>query len=571
MLCPMSRASTTRVASLLAAAGALASGAPQARQSLAGTWRLANANGSLSNLPAGVPGMVHTDLLAAGVISEPFHGFNDAAQQWIPYEREWSYSLIFDASPDMLAVPVVDLVFEGLATVASVTLNGAHVLHATNQFRTWVVPVRSVLVPAGNVLTVAFSSALEYARAADEAYDMSSHNITSCPQPSEHGFCFRNFVRQSPCSFSWDWAPAFAPSGIYKDVFLLARAGAALRAVTVTTRNVTAIPITPGVASEWALSFVLWLDAPAALQGTARVVVAALGVDVSVAVRCIEGTQSAVVNVSSVVAQAWWPRTRLPVDTLPTLYNATVTFTDTTTGEVAVHALRVGLRTAELVQDPLPGGTSFCFRINGASIYAKGSNWLPIDAFESRVTLDNLTAAFDAFAFAGFNVVRHWGGAIYQSDAFFELADERGVLVWMEFSFANGASRVVDECPVLCRIRCPGLGRTPATQRREGAHTASLPSPACFHGHPHAPPTPPQPTIPSTRRSWQTSQRRCATRRCGCRLMHPSYCGRLITRLRAAWTACKRATPRPAFRCMLRTTFHSSSTRSCPPWPSSTP
>ena len=417
----------------------VASPAPAQRTDLGATaaWRVQNSNGSVA-CACSVPGMIHTDLLSAGLIPEPYLQFNDALQKWI-VEDDWTYTGSFASPAAALASPLVDLVFDGLATVARVTLNDALVLRTDNQFRTWRAPVRPLLRAAGvnNTLTVAIASSVRWAAAADAAYDMRSHNITSCPNAIEQGFCYRQFIRQNPASFSWDWNPPFPSIGIFRRVSLLARSGAALLGATVvTTPAGGAAPLTPGAAAAWTLNITLWLDAPAAQAGMARVALAALGLNVSARVALAPGLQPVALAVPVPAALAWWPATFAAAGGAPTLYNATVAF-ESDAGDVAAQALRVGFRTVALVQDSLPGGTSFFFRVNGHKVYMKGSNFVPIDAFESRVTLANLTAHFAAYRDAGFNIIRHWGGAVYQRDEFFDLADEHGILVFMEFSFAN--------------------------------------------------------------------------------------------------------------------------------------
>ena len=408
-------------------------------------WQVINSNGSVAITAPNVvvPGMIHTDLLAAGLISEPYHQYNNDLLKWVAEEPSWTYSATFASPPGALTAPYVDLIFEGLATIATVTLNGVRVLSTNNQFRVWKAPVRELLTTvtsANNTLVVEIASSVAYAAAADAAYNMSTHNITTCPRPEEHGWCFRQFVRQNPSSFSWDFSPAFAPIGIFKRVSLFAYSDAVLRGATVTTSPVDGTaPLLPGVASAWTLNVTFWLDAPTAQTGLVRILIPALGVDTSASVALKQQLelQPVYLTVTINAAQAWWPVSYAPVGGAATLYQTTLSYTSNATSQVSSYALRIGFRTVKLMQEPLPGGTSFFFNINGIKTYMKGSNFVPIDAFESRVTLDNLTAHFDAYADAGFNIIRHWGGAVYQRDEFFNLADERGILIFMEFSFAN--------------------------------------------------------------------------------------------------------------------------------------
>ena len=141
------------------------------------SWHVNNSNGTI-HCAATVPGMIHTDLMSCGVISEPYHVDNDALQRWIP-EETWSYTTTFTTPP--LSFPFIDLTFDGLATVAIVTLNGVAILSTNNQFRVWRVHVRPLLYTDGNTncLVVAIASSTRYAADKNAAYNMSTHNITT--------------------------------------------------------------------------------------------------------------------------------------------------------------------------------------------------------------------------------------------------------------------------------------------------------------------------------------------------------------------------------------------------------
>lgn len=145
---------------------------------LGGVWQLSNSNGSI-HANASVPGMVHTDLLTAGLISEPYIQFNDRDLAWIVAD-DWTFSREFTPPSQLMSSTHATLTFEGLATIATVFLNGERLFSANNQFITWRIPVGGLLLPGANVLTVAFNSSTAFASAADHAYNMSTHNITSC-------------------------------------------------------------------------------------------------------------------------------------------------------------------------------------------------------------------------------------------------------------------------------------------------------------------------------------------------------------------------------------------------------
>lgn len=364
-------------------------------------------------IPAVVPGLAHTDLLDAGLIPDPYIDRNEQKVTWIG-ETDWEYRTTFTWTPDDHERH--DLVFEGLDTVATITLNGRELLHTFNQHRTYRLPVDGTLREGDNELVVFFASPVKYA-------DQASLDIGYRPHTYFHPF---NAIRKAACNFGWDWGLDAASSGIFKPVTLHAWTGARIAnvrpTVTVdgTTGHVRAL-VTLGRSDDSASNTTLTATITSA-DGEAT---ATVTVDVEA------GATSAVIELDVPDAHLWWPRGYGDA----ALYNLTVDLTqDASTA--ATWSTRIGFRTVAVELEPDSEGTSFRVVVNGQPVWTRGANWIPDDAFVTRVTRERVAARLDQAEFANMNLLRVWGGGYYESDDFYELCDERGIMTWQDFLFA---------------------------------------------------------------------------------------------------------------------------------------
>ncbi|HUQ61151.1 glycoside hydrolase family 2 protein [Lentzea sp.] len=359
-------------------------------------------------VPATVPGSTHLDLLASGLITDPFLDRAEAELAWT-HRTDWRYSTTFlaAASSDDRA----DLVFDGLDTVAAIELNG-HVLgHTANMHRSHRFDVREFLVDGCNDLTVSFSSALTHAEKVEAALGRREHVNT-------HPF---NMVRKMACSFGWDWGPDLQTAGIWRPVRLerwhTARF-ALLRPVVTVAGRTGRVELHAEI--EWARQEDL----------TLRITVGAH--ERIVRVPAGQTTVTARLDVPDV--DLWWP---VGHGTQP-LYDLNVTL-HSGSGLVDSAEKRIGFRTITVDTTPDEIGTPFTVVVNDKPLFVKGANWIPDDHFLTRVTRDRLARRVDQAVGAHVNLLRVWGGGIYESDDFYDVCDERGVLVWQDFPLACAA------------------------------------------------------------------------------------------------------------------------------------
>ncbi|MGA7148172.1 MAG: glycoside hydrolase family 2 protein [Microbacterium sp.] len=370
-------------------------------------------------VPATVPGCVHSDLMTAGLIPDPFLDDNEAALAWIGLV-DWLYETSFDATPG--DADRFDLVFESLDTVAEITLNGQELGATFNQHRGYRFDVTEALVDGANHLSVRFRSPIKYANEQSVAL-----GVRQRPYPLPY-----DAIRKSACSFGWDWGIATYTSGIVKPATLESWSTARLSQVRVVATpesdgGVIEVDVTIERAGEEA-------DTPLSVSVTANGPgldeIALLGKTVE-----LEGDRARV-RVALPEVERWWPAGygRQPLYAVDVRLHAHGT-------DEALDSLqrRVGFRDVRWDTTPDDTGTPFTLFVNDQAVFVKGANWIPDDALPVRITRDRLRRRFEQALDANLNLIRVWGGGLYESDDFYELADEMGLLTWQDFLFACAA------------------------------------------------------------------------------------------------------------------------------------
>ncbi|XP_048452347.1 beta-mannosidase isoform X2 [Rhincodon typus] len=409
---------------LLAAAAVCEGPATRAEvHSLRGnTWKIRNANGSVRLSGVTVPGNVHSALLSRGIIEDPYYRFNDDTYRWIVLDN-WTYSRMFTLPLDVSKWKRINLVCDGLDTVATVLINNITVGTSNNMFSRYTFDSTDV-IRERNFIEVRFLSAISYA-----AQQSSQHNKypvpPECPPLQQRGECHVNFIRKEQCSFSWDWGPSFPTQGIWKDIRIEMFNICHLTYLTAAT-------IYDEKAQKWSVEVESFYDVVffEPIEGELTVSIPSLRTQrtYKIVLANKEDSRSKVkldINQDTSV-DLWWP---IGYGN-QTGYNMTVTFTISRKYHIE-KSIMVYFRTVELIQEPVPGspGLSFYFRINGLPIFLKGSNWIPADAFLDRVTFDVLENLLQSAVDANMNALRVWGGGVYEQDEFYNLCDRLGIMI----------------------------------------------------------------------------------------------------------------------------------------------
>lgn len=354
-----------------------------------------------------VPGHVHTDLMRSGLIPDPFFGDNEKAVQWVG-EKSWEYRTSFLVPKAIMKKEVVELCFEGLDTYADVYLNGSRILVSDNMFRTYKVNVKSLLSDGNNSLKIIFSPAAAVCstRAATHSYAL----------PDERGF-----LRKAPYHFGWDWGPRLVTCGIWKPVSLQGTDKVSILSSCIYTEKIDK----DGKSAEMRALVELVSQDDEQVELTLQV----QGREVFSKKIKVQPGENRIGYSFQMEDPSLWQCDD------PHLYRYTVGLTvdkrisDRREG-------RFGVRTIELVTEKDKEGNTFYFRLNGEPLFMKGANLIPLDNFPSRVTEAKYRKLISMAREANMNMLRVWGGGIYEADLFYDLCDEYGILVWQDFMFA---------------------------------------------------------------------------------------------------------------------------------------
>lgn len=366
---------------------------------LGGAWRMREADSETWH-SAHVPGSVYADLMADGTMPDPFWRENelDAFERM---KKDYVYQRTFTVSEAQLAHAHVELVCEGLDTLAHVSLNGREIAFADNMHITWVWDVKEQLHAGENTLEIRFDSPILYcAKKAEEAPGWESSDATP-------GF---RHLRKAHCMFGWDWGPRLPDAGIWRPIFLRTWDTVRLENALMLQAHhdgVVDVTIRPEIAGESA-----WSAEITAPDGE---------------VLTLPETTAAEQVIAIQNPQLWWPN---GLGKQP-LYRVTVRLA---TGDTRVW--RIGLRTMTVSREKDEWGEEFCHVVNGVKVFAMGADYIPEDNILVRVTPERTRRLLEDCKAANFNAIRVWGGGYYPDDAFYDICDELGLLVWQDLMYA---------------------------------------------------------------------------------------------------------------------------------------
>ncbi len=360
-----------------------------------------------AEIPAQVPGCVHLDLLANRLIPDPYLDVNEITNDWIGKE-DWTYRCSFDAAPD--AGKVQGLVFEGLDTVATIVLNGEELGRTFNMHRTYRFDVSERLKQGANELVVTFRSPYAYGAEMEAHYGYRPNNY---PGPG-------NLMRKMACNFGWDWGPTLVTSGIWNPVRLESweRARLAETRVSATLAGGEGL-VTVRARIE-------------RRDGAGAKIVASIA-GVSHVAELAEGADAVEFQLTVPAPQIWWPHHLGEQPLYPLLVELRNSVSDDLLDS---YSKQIGFRSVRLDTAPDEQGSAFTFVINDVPLFLCGANWIPDDCFPPRVTAERYASQIEEAKAANINLLRVWGGGIFERDEFYETCDRAGMLVWQDFLFA---------------------------------------------------------------------------------------------------------------------------------------
>ena len=360
-----------------------------------------------------VPGTVHTDLMANNVIPDPFYRMNENAVQWVD-SQQWLYKRAFTVPRSLLKEDSVQLVAGGLDTYASIRINGTKVAETSNMFIEHRFEVKGYLRPGPNTIEVLFDSPTVRSKALEKKHG----ELRVALEPH------RVYVRKAQYSFSWDWGPKLTTSGIWRNVSLQAFSSARLKnpfaKVLSVTKRKAVVQLSVGIERFKSDPFLL------------RAFVES---DDSFVEETVEVSgNSATLTLHIPHPKLWWPNGYGE----QSIYKAVISLSN---GDDEIDELEVpfAIRTVCIIQEKDKQGQSFIIGINGAKIFCKGADWIPSDNFIPRIPGSTYERLLHLAKGAHMNMIRVWGGGIYEQDVFYNLCDQLGLMVWQDFMYACGA------------------------------------------------------------------------------------------------------------------------------------
>jgi beta-mannosidase len=356
---------------------------------------------------ASIPGNIFTDLLDYQLIEDPFILNNEEKVQWVS-NVYWVYETTFLVDAQKLSKKHHKLTFEGLDTYAKIYLNDTLILEANNAFRTYEIDVAEYLLEE-NRLNILFEPTLFH-----ETHEKQKLNY-QLPEGN------RVFTRKAQFQYGWDWGPKLNTAGIWKDVTLTSWDNLILEDVY----------IAQGMITETDADLNVQVTIKSDVEKTVTLSAETEGLTFQQDIQLAKGTYDYSLPISIENPKLWWPHNIGE----PYLYDFTIQISEQET-LLDQKKLKHGIRTVQLFSQPDSIGQSFYFKVNNIPVYMKGANYIPQNSFQDQVTDDHYKKLLNDVKDANINMLRVWGGGIYENDLFYELCDELGILVWQDFMFA---------------------------------------------------------------------------------------------------------------------------------------
>lgn len=398
---------------------------------LNGTWQLSAGHRSLESVDMQIPGTVLSGLLAAGKIKDPFYRTNEDATRAL-FWKDYVFTRTFDVDEELLAQQHIVLVCEGLDTLAEISINGTFLAKTDNMHRTWKFQTKKLLHPGKNEIQIVFRSVLRFI----EDYPYEAHKkINYIPCGSMKG---NQLLRKAHSMFGWDWGPQTIDAGIFRDIYLQGYSHARIEDIRIHQQHAKNVSVQTSITlSESVPGQKLCVE------------LSEDGADKPLQTKLCKTNADGVAAVDFVIEnpKLWWPN---DYGDQP-LYIVRTTLLDEDGTSLESITRRIGLRTLTISQEKDEWGNEFAFYVNGVKIFTRGGNYIPDDCLYTRITEKKLDYILESCRRAHFNCVRVWGGGYYPSDAFYDLCDEKGLIVWQDLMYACNVYDVTDAFAENCR------------------------------------------------------------------------------------------------------------------------
>ena len=381
---------------------------------------------------ATVPGTVHTDLMNNDLIEDPFFRLNERSVQWVDKE-DWMYETTFIADKAEVDAANQQLIFYGLDTYADVYLNHNRIVVANNMHRTWRTDVKGILQEGENLLEVFFHSPIKVDL---PKYDKYNYKFNTGPDQSQNGGIFDKtlsiFARKAGYHYGWDWGPRLVTSGIWRPIELLTWNGQRIADVQYIQTDVNA--------KRAKLTTVVEINSDSDVKGATVSVTADNAVVATTTTDLKKGENRVTLNYEIKKPRLWW--TNGLGEQYLYDFGATL-IVDGKQADTKHH--NIGVRSLKMITKPDAEGYALYFELNGKPVFAKGVDMVPLDNFLPRITREKYEKHVLDAKNVNMNMIRVWGGGVYEDDYLYELCDKHGILIWQDFMFACSTYPADDE------------------------------------------------------------------------------------------------------------------------------
>lgn len=368
-----------------------------------------------------IPSTVHMDLFHNGLIFHPYEEMNEKDLQWIDKEN-WVYRTQFTIETETYNEDFIEIVFEGLDTISSLYINDQLLLETDNMFRRWKKDIKSYIHEGMNEIKIIFHSPIQY------GLDELAHTEYILPATMDDSGMggigekkVSMYLRKAPYHFGWDWGPRFVTSGIWREARIEAWSDIEIEDLYIEQKSIT----------KEKAEVIIHSSIQSHTNQTIEYIVTADDDKIETTLTLKEGLNELSFPMTLLNPKLWWTYD-LGEPSL-TLFNIDI---KSNLGRKVSKTVTTGLRSIELVQDDDKEGRSFYFKLNGTPIFAKGANHIPLDSFIPEISSERYRTEIEHAKNANMNMLRVWGGGIYEEDIFYDLCDEQGILVWQDFMFS---------------------------------------------------------------------------------------------------------------------------------------
>jgi len=368
---------------------------------------------------ANVPGNVISDLKNANAIPDPFYRTNEDSVQWIE-KKDWEYQTTFDLSNKQIQYPVKKLQFEGLDTYAEVFLNDQKILSTINMFVGHEVDVSDILKPKDNSLKIVFKSPIKIQQQLLDSLGFLPKSINEIAPDS---LKTRIFTRKAPFHYGWDWGPRLVTSGIWRTINLLLSNNA----------RISDVYFKPVSIDTTEAKYMVECEVESFLEKSENQVINIFFNNICLAtqeINLLPGKHKYNIPVAISNPNLWW------CNGYGDAYLYDVNVQIGVGGRLDSYGQKLGIRDIKLVQERDSVGRTFYFELNGVPIFAKGANYIPSHTLTTEITRNDYNRVLQDALKANMNMLRVWGGAIYEDKIFYNLCDKYGILVWQDFMFS---------------------------------------------------------------------------------------------------------------------------------------